>query len=432
MAHCRTKRNGGAVRLVASLLLCALVAAMTACGTGNDIVTVPAFPPLGEPEGLRVAVASDLHFNPDTAGGSAELGAVAYNPQLADALLWDARQQGAGILLLTGDIVNGGRAYRHEALTEKLRQAEADGMDIYVLPGNHDLDPIGQREFAALYADFGYAEAHSRDEASLSYCVIRGDLMLLMLDTGGYGAACIDLPGASRRSDDEAFISEQTLAWAEEMLEQAQKQGLRVLCAGHYNLLSDAGSTPERSGYCVENGDRFADLLRRYGVRLYLSGHIHLRAVYEKDGLRELVTEYLLAYPTGCSMLDLTEDYLRCTPRRVDVDGWAAATGQTDPVLLGFAQWQQQALYDYSVENVRYMSRRNPLTRREAGQAAAFFYEIMDAYWQGTVHHRRAELEAMPGYEPFFRCAEGYAYGWWLKDLIAGATEDLGGFTIPW
>ena len=38
----------------------------------------------------------------------------------------------------------------------------------------------------------------------------------------------------------------------------------------------------------------------------------------------------------------------------------------------------------------------------------------------------------MPGAAPFFRCAEGYAYGWWLRDLIDTATPLLKGFAIPW
>ena len=56
----------------------------------------------------------------------------------------------------------------------------------------------------------------------------------------------------------------------------------------------------------------------------------------------------------------------------------------------------------------------------------------MDAYWRGELHERREELEAMPGRDPFFRCAEGYAYGWWLRDLIENASPLLRGFTLRW
>ena len=114
------------------------------------------------------------------------------------------------------------------------------------------------------------------------------------------------------------------------------------------------------------------------------------------------------------------------------MDAWAAETDQTDPNLLHFARWQQEGLYRYSEENVRYMAERNPLTSAETRQAVDFFYAVMNAYWDGTLSDRRAELEAMPGYAPFFRCAEGFSYGWWLKDLIRTASPLLRGFVLSW
>ena len=412
------------LRLLCLLLCCTLLG-----GCGRS-VEVPTFAPLPETAGLRVAVASDLHLNPDYTDTRVDPGAASYNLQLTEALLWDAREQGASLMLLTGDIVNGGKARRHEALIERLRRAEDAGLPVYVLPGNHDLSPVTQTEFARLYADFGYDEAFSRDAASLSYCVLREDLALLMLDTGGYPPSAIDLPDASARIDDGAFLSPSTLAWAEEMLREAEARGLPVLCAGHYNLLSAESRDPERSGYYLENGEKLAALLREHDVPLYLSGHLHIRSVLQEEGLTELVTEYLLAYPTGYSVLDLEAGQLRYTPRRVDVDAWAEATGQSSRVLRRYAAWQQEGLRDYSVENIRYMSQRNPLSHREARQAADFFYRVMDAFWRGTLFAEREELERLPGCEPFFRCAEGYAYGWWLRELQNNASPLLGGFTL--
>ena len=428
MAERRQKRNGRGQRLYgAVLLLCVFLQVLAwpvparaeteAAGSGN-----------AEASTLRIAVASDLHLDPDNTDKSQGT-EVVYNMELIDALLWDARQQGAEMLLLTGDLVNGGKPQRHEALAEKLRQAEQEGLPVYVLPGNHDLAPVGQTEFASYYKDFGYAEACSRDPVSLSYCVIRDGIMLLMMDTAGYSLGPIDLPGAEARSSNAPFFSEQTLQWAEGCLQDAQKKGLTVLAAGHYNLLPEISRQPG-SGYCIENGDRFTELLRTYGVPLYLSGHMHTRGVYQEEGLTELLTEYLLGYPTGYSLLDLSGKTLRYTPRRVDVDAWAAATGQEDPVLKNFADWQQEGLYHYSVSNINYMSERNPITEEEKGNAVGFFYTVMNAFWSGTLSEQRARIEAMPGYEPFFRCAERYAYGWWLKELIRTASPLLKGFTL--
>lgn len=382
-----------------------------------------------EPEGFRIAVASDLHLDPNNTQKGPDATAVQYNMELVDALLWDARQQGAELILLTGDLVNGGKTNRHEALTRKLKSAEESGLDVYVLPGNHDLGPVTQTEFAALYADFGYAEAYSRDHVSLSYCVVRDSLMILMMDTAGYSTNAIDL--AEAPGTDNAFLRRETLRWAEEMLMKAKADGLHVLCAGHYNLLPEI-SRQEGSGYHIQNGEAFTELLRAYGVTLYLSGHMHLRAVYQEDGLTELLTEYLLAYPTGYGLLDLTDSQLQYRPRRIDVDAWAAANEQDDPVLLQYTDWQEKNFRAYADENVAYMSKRNPIKKKEQKQAAEFFYTAMSAYWDGCLSAKKEELKAMPGYEPFFRCAEGYAYGWWLKDLIETAVPELAGFEQNW
>ena len=77
-----------------------------------------------EGSALRIAVASDLHLDPDNTDKS-QGNEVVYNMELVDALLWDARQQGAEMLLLTGDLVNGGKPHRHEAHTAGIRVLSA-------------------------------------------------------------------------------------------------------------------------------------------------------------------------------------------------------------------------------------------------------------------------------------------------------------------
>ncbi len=430
MRHCNTRSR----RI--GILLANLAILLAGCGAGSSqqeiSAVVPSLPPLPAAEGLRVAVASDLHLNPDNPPDPGTPSAVSYSMELVDALLWDARQQNADLVLLTGDLCNGGKRHRHEALAQKLKQAEDTGTPVYVLPGNHDLSPVTQTEFAEIFADYGYAEAYSRDPASLSYAFLRDRLMVLMMDTAGYSASAGDLTEAPLPDSGNPYLSDRTLRWVEEMLANARENGRHVIAAEHYPILPEISRNPEYVGYYLENGVKFAALLRTYGVPLYLSGHMHTRAVCREGGLTELTTEYLLSYPTGYSILDITEDDIRYTPRRVDVDAWAVESGSKDPVLLDFARWQQEELLRYAHENVEYMAERNPLGKKESLQAAEFFYSVMDAYWQGTLHRDRASLEAMPGRASFFRCAEGYAYAWWLEDLMQNASDLLAGFTVQW
>ena len=68
---------------------------LTACGVAPARPTFTAGSPpspLPEKTGLRVAVASDIHLNPD--GGSGEGAAANYSTELVDALLWDAEDGG--------------------------------------------------------------------------------------------------------------------------------------------------------------------------------------------------------------------------------------------------------------------------------------------------------------------------------------------------
>ncbi len=423
-----------AARRCLSALLC-LLTGVALCGCAasgpEEPVLTPSpsvLAPLPEKTGLRIAVASDTHLDPDNTDKSLGVETV-YNMEILDAMLWDVREQGAELLLITGDLCNSGKTNKHAALAEKLRAAEAEGITACVLPGNHDLAPLRQTEFAEYYGDFGYDEAFSRDTASLSYCILRDGLMILMMDTGGYAAGAVDLPGAAARDNNEAFLSDTTLRWAEEMLKRAEAENKPVIAAGHYNLLPEISRQPG-SGYYIENGERFAALLRKYDVPLYLSGHMHLRAVYQEGRLTEQLTECLIAYPTGYTVLDLDGDALHVTPRRVDVAAWAAETGQSDPVLLDFAFWQERRQYDYCRVTAEAMSARNPIPERDLRYASDFFYTVMRAYWDGSLSSRRDEIRILPGYEPFFRCAEGYSYGWWLKDLIETASPLLPGYTL--
>ena len=80
---------------------------------------------------------------------------------------------------------------------------EKDGIQVVVIPGNHDInnrnaasfdgrsrqmaEAVSANEFAEIYNDFGYDEALSRDPASLSYTYDLGpDMRLLMLDSCQY------------------------------------------------------------------------------------------------------------------------------------------------------------------------------------------------------------------------------------------------------
>ena len=389
--------------------------------------------------GLRIAVASDLHLDPDNTDKTNAASETVYNLEIVDAMLWDAKRQGAEILLLTGDLVNGGREHKHAALAEKLHRAEEDGLRVYVLPGNHDLYPVNQTTFTAYYADFGYNDAFSRDPSSLSYCVIVDDLMLLMMDTAGYDPHAIDLSSGlanagsmgllNQGAQDLAFLSASTLSWARSMLEEARDRHLFVLCAGHYNLLPPI-SRQSGSGYYVRNGEQMTALLQEFQVPLYLSGHMHTRAVYQDGGLTELLTECLTAYPVAYSILDLTDRELVYTPCELDVRAWAWQTGQRDERLLRFPDWQREQRLAGCRHTVSLLAEKQSVSQEDADLASEFFYAFLEAYSHGTLAGEAEQLRQSAGYAPFMVCAQNSNYGPWIQDLLEHASPMRTGFTL--
>ena len=262
-----------------------------------------------------------------------------YSEEIIDAFLAEAIAQKPEALLLTGDLTFNGALLSHAALAAKLCDAEASGLRIYVLPGNHDLDnpnaasfsgagytrvpSASPADFRRIYAPFGFDEALSVDTDSLSYVVSLHDgTRLLMLD---YNTA-----------HDPCGISEKTLAWVESRLKDARDAGITMLTAGHQNLFQ---LTVFRSGYVINNAEKLAALLRQYGVTLYLSGHLHCQHWMSEQGLTEIATSALSVSPCQYGTLTVTGKALSYETKETDVAAWAARRGRTEEDLLHFRQY---------------------------------------------------------------------------------------------
>lgn len=275
-----------------------------------------------------------LYFTALTENSDGKL--MKYSEEIMDAFLAEAVTQRPEALLLTGDLTFNGALLSHTALAAKLREAEAAGLRIYVLPGNHDLDnpnaalftgaefqrvPFAESaDFRRIYADFGFDEALSIDTDSLSYVVdLNDDTRLLMLDYN--------------TRHDPCGISDKSLEWVEEQLRAARDAGKHILAAGHQNLFQ---LTVFRAGYVIDKADRLAELLRQYGVTLYLSGHLHCQHWKTEDGLTEIATSALAVSPCQYGVLTVSDDELNYQTKETDVSAWAKVQGRTEPELLNF------------------------------------------------------------------------------------------------
>lgn len=135
-------------------------------------------------------------------------------------------------LVLSGDITMNGEKINHEELARGLMRVQDAGIPVLIVPGNHDInnphaavyfgeekaetDPVTPEEFYNIYHMYGYDQAISRDDASLSYVYQLDERnRLLMLDTCQY----------EPKNMVEGQLKVETLRWADEQLKKARKMG---------------------------------------------------------------------------------------------------------------------------------------------------------------------------------------------------------------
>lgn len=362
---------------------------------------------------LRIAVATDLHVNPKNWDYGMVNPLMPYHLQIVDAFLWDAAECGVDVLLLCGDITNQGRLDQHEALVGKLRAAEESGMAVYVLPGNHDIGEVSAAQFAQLYADFGYGEAYSRDAASLSYSVLLGRRMLLMLDTNGYVG-----------HQNIAYLTDETLAWMSDQLSLAAENGWEVIACGHYPIC-----TPHQTEFVGR--EKALRLLEENGVQLYLSGHLHKRCVTVEDDLTELVVDQTIAYPCCYALLEADgEDGYRYQPQAIDVSAWAKQTGQDDANLLAFEAYQRQMELRRCRDVVSKVKKEQEVSPQALKQAEEFFWLMSDYRAHGVLSRYADILLVHPGCQVMIDMGAGTIYSWWIPATLTGAVPYTAGFIL--
>ena len=323
---------------VLPMMLLTLCAGLAFCAEGHAEASV---------SGFRAVIASDLHYiAPElTDGGpgyqqilkNGDSKFMPYVEEITDAFLDEVLADPPDLVLLTGDLTFNGAEISHRRLAGKLQRLEDAGIPVLVLPGNHDVYnenaalyrggsfervPFASGEsFAEIYRDFGPGEALSADSDSLSYVwQLNEQVWIMMLD--------------ENTAHDFCGLSDRSFQWIEAQLQKAREEGRFVLVAGHQNVFQHSIF---RGGYVIQEAQRLQELLRRYGVPLCLSGHLHTQHVQSEDGLTEIATSALCSYPCQYAVLTAEDGRLRYGTRRLDLAAWAERNGRPDAVFQDFA-----------------------------------------------------------------------------------------------
>ncbi|MBO5776403.1 MAG: metallophosphoesterase, partial [Clostridia bacterium] len=219
-------------------------------------------------------------------------------------------------LLIPGDLVDVATLSTHQKVADMLKTLENAGIEVFVVPGNHDTANRAQSfekgyleyvpaasydQFAEIYKDFGYRDAVDRHDKSISYATDMGEK---------YRVISID---ATRAKNSPATLSDDLIAWTVNAVKQAIADGKTPIGLTHYSLISHFGEvlsnfTNEKS--FINDAENFRAQLMDAGLEYVFTGHMHSNDVAQytdENGntLYDIETASLPAFPSPIRQVEI-------------------------------------------------------------------------------------------------------------------------------
>jgi len=315
-------------------------------------------------DGLTMAVISDVHvMNPALLkqDGKAFADYVAHDrkmlkessvlmKQATDKIIAEHPQ----CVLLAGDLTKDGETVSHEYLINNyLSRMKNAGIEVFVVPGNHDVDNphavefLGDStkrvaspkaaEFARLYEDYGYGQALARDAHSLSYVVrLDDDTWLLCLDACEYEMNDY----AKNTCVTAGRLKPETVDFIKKQAADAKAHGVRLLAMMHHGIVQHwTWQEKAMSEYLVDDWRKQADLLAKLGIEVVFTGHFHAQDISRRGKIYDIETGSLVSYPAPYRIVRLANDELTVVTKRLNSEGVNVPSGQTlQDYSSGFAR----------------------------------------------------------------------------------------------
>ena len=305
---------------------------------------------VGRPEpftGARFAVLSDPHLY-DARLGTAGPDFEAYLDQdpkllkesdaILDAAIDGILQQQVSFVLISGDLTKDGELRDHVRMTQHLARLEKQGIQVFVIPGNHDINnpgavayaangvrpvsDVNPRLFQALYRPYGYGQALMRDSHTLSYVAEAAPgLWVMAFDTCKYDenrSAGTEVVGG--------HISTDTMNWIQQVMQTASERGKRVVAFMHHGVnqhfFGEAQLFPD---FLLDDWASVSTQLAGAGLEVVFTGHYHSQdASYLLDSSFQILpspcdieTGSLAQYPCAYRIVTVDSTSLQVESQRV-------------------------------------------------------------------------------------------------------------------
>ena len=206
-----------------------------------------------------------------------------------ERILQSLATQDLDFLLLPGDLTQHGERENHHWLANRLKTLP---FPAYVVPGNHDIvsrdgcdRTLSLREFPATYESFGYTQ----DKPYYCQELLPG-VHLIGLNSIAFDDAGQQIP--------YGYMDDEQLAWLSTQLQALQGQWVMVMI--HHNVLEHLpgqAKHPLGQRYILRNRRTLIHTLKKAGVNLLFTGHLHVQDIANANSLWEITTGSLVSYP---------------------------------------------------------------------------------------------------------------------------------------
>ena len=317
-----------------------------------------------------------------------------YTPQLLEAFIDEVIELHPDALVLGGDVTFNGEKQSHIDLSERLRRVQDAGVQVLMMPGNHDLsnhnavsfsgdtrthvESVNGQEFYEIYHDYGFDQAVSRDPASLSYIYeLDEENWLLLLDSCQYEDG----------NKVDGRIREATYEWMTGIVTEAVERGITVIPMAHHNLMDE--SRLFTTECTMADNERLIALLESWRCPVFMSGHLHLQRMLKHEtgedyGIYEIVGGSFSIPPCKYGILEWKEDgTLDYRTKELDMAAWVARNAVTDENLLNFSQYA----YNFLLNSVGAKMASRDLEYLPKGQEQAMkdlYVKVYESYCQGV------------------------------------------------
>jgi 3',5'-cyclic AMP phosphodiesterase CpdA len=184
----------------------------------------------------------------------------------ADAIAEAAVPAGAKTVLLTGDFVSTSTHDEFDLAARFVRGLRARGLEVHLLPGNHDVytfESVRRKRFERHFGEFLPPDGYP------SLMRLPGGTPLILVPTV-----------RPRHFSARGHVTEDDVAQVRQLLAQT---GDRVVVAGHYPLLHRTHGYASNRWRRLENADKLRRVLGESEKQiLYAAGHVHAFS-YERD-----------------------------------------------------------------------------------------------------------------------------------------------------